>query len=74
MRQLIKFALALSIIAVPVGLLGQRGGREPRVSPPEAQGAGHSKKPPVSVPEPSTLLLMGAAGALAATKLWRKRQ
>lgn len=73
MAQLVKFALALSIIAAPVGLFAQRSGQEPRVSPPAGQGSEHSRKP-VSVPEPSTLLLMAAAGALAARKLWQKRQ
>jgi PEP-CTERM motif len=74
MTHLLKFALVLSLVVLPVGLLAQGRGRERPVKPPERGGPGHSNKDPVSVPEPSTLLLMAAAGALGGRRLWQKRR
>jgi hypothetical protein len=72
MKHMVKFVFVLSILVLPVGLLAQGRGPERPVNPPEGGGRGHSKKDPVAVPEPSTLLLMAAAGALGGRKLWQK--
>lgn len=74
MRHLVKFGLILSIVALPVGLLAQGRSGERPVNPPNGQGPGNTKKKPLSVPEPSTLLLIGAAGALGVRKLWQNRR
>jgi hypothetical protein len=74
MRNLIKFAFVLSMVALPVGLLGQGRSSERPVNPPNGQGRVDTKKKAVPVPEPSTLLLMGAAAALGVRKLWQRRR
>lgn len=74
MRHLIKFGFVLSMVALPVGLLGQGRSGERPVNPPNGQGLADTKRKPVSVPEPSTLLLIGAAGALGVRQLWQRRR
>ena len=74
MSHLFKLGLILSIVALPVGLLAQGRSGERPVNPPNGQGHGDTKKKPLSVPEPSTLLLIGAAGALGVRKLWQNRR
>lgn len=72
MRRLTKFLLLFTMVALPVELLAQ--GRS-STAPGRSNTPGENRRNPVSVPEPATLLLLGAgAGALGLRKLWRNRR
>lgn len=69
MRLIRQFALALFVSAtlLPAGQAAAQGN--------SAFGHSHNDKTPVSVPEPTTLALLGAAaGALGVRKIWRRRR
>ena len=80
MRRLTKFLLLFTMVALPVELLAQGRsstppGRSSTPPPGRSNTAGENRRNPVSVPEPATLLLLGAgAGALGLRKLWRNRR
>lgn len=71
MRHLTKFIFLVTLLALPVGILAQGRANSrplPEQIPPNPRN-------PVSVPEPTTLMLLGAgAGALALRKLWQSRR
>jgi hypothetical protein len=70
MRRLTKSVFLLTLVALPVGLLAQG-----RSNTPPPQGIPNNPRNPVSVPEPATLLLLGAgAAALGLRKLWQSRR
>jgi hypothetical protein len=87
MRRLTKSVFLLTLVALPVGLLAQGRSNTPppqgipnnpaqgRSNTPPPQGIPNNPKNPVSVPEPATLLLLGAgAAALGLRKLWQSRR
>jgi PEP-CTERM motif len=69
--RLTTFIFLVTVLAFPVGILAQ--GRSN--SRPVPEQIPQNPKNPVSVPEPTTLMLLGVgAGALALRKIWQARR